>query len=95
MHSSQFTRLAQAADMNAWTISAMVELPADGSTYPAAICVIEREFAPFADMRYGVSMGVLPTDDEAFFTNSTYDVTLGTALKMMTARAASKLGVTA
>lgn len=75
MHSTQFTRLARAADEFGFTIVAFVELAPSEGTYPAARCLLHDPDRP-ADRAYAVSMGVLPTEDdrEAFFTGSTYDL---------------------
>jgi hypothetical protein len=82
MHSTQFTRLAQAADYNGWTILAMCEIPPSPGSYPSAWCVCERDlFAGDAERptNYVVTMGVIREDNEddredAFFTWSTYDL---------------------
>lgn len=80
MHSTEFTRLAQAADNNGWTIVAMCEIPASPGTYPSAWVIAERDYMPFTD--WLVTMAVLPDNRErneepaeAFFTWSTYDMT--------------------
>lgn len=73
MHSTEFTRLAQAADMNGWTIVAMCDIPASPGTYPSAWTICERGEGYTAD--WLVTMGVLPDNgDDAFFTWSTYDL---------------------
>jgi hypothetical protein len=73
MHSTQFTRLAQAADEFGFTIVAFVELaPAEG-THPAAYCLLHDPDRP-ASRAYATSMGVLPDDGEAFFCSSSYDM---------------------
>jgi len=79
MHSTEMTRLAQAADNNGWTIVALCEIPPSPGTYPSAWCVCERE--TLRERSYVVTMGVLPDNrerneemPEAFFTWSTYDM---------------------
>lgn len=92
MHSTQFTRLAQAADMNGWTIIAMCEIPASQGTYPAAWCIIERDH--HAPIDYAVTMGVLPDEDpvnDAFFTWSTYDLTRQQAQQMFERKGAEEI----
>jgi hypothetical protein len=81
MHSTQFTRLAQAADEFGFTIVAIVEMaPAEG-TYPAARCILHDPDRPAA-RAYATSMGVLPDEGEAFFTSSHYDMSRSAALKL-------------
>lgn len=81
MHSTQFTRLARAADEFGYVIVAFVELaPAEG-TYPAAYCLLHDPDRP-AERAYATSMGVLPNDGEAFFTSSSYDYSRSDGLKV-------------
>ena len=81
MHSTDYTRLAQAADQFGYIIVAFVELaPAEG-TYPAAYCLLHDPDRP-AHRAYATSMGVLPTEGrEAFFTSSSYDMSRSKGLK--------------
>ena len=90
MHSSEFRRLALAADNNGWTISATVERPPSPGSYPSAWCVCERE--DDRDGRnYILTLGVLPNDSalgtdverEAFFTSSTYRMDWPTAMERL------------
>lgn len=91
MHSTEFTRLAQAADMNGWTIVAMADIPASQGTYPAAWCIIERDH--HAPIDYAVTMGVLPDDAGrvAFFTSSIYDLTREKAQQVFEQKVATEL----
>jgi len=91
MHSTQFTALAQAADMNGWTIVAMCDIPASQGTYPAAWVIIERDYR--APIDYAVTMGVVPdeADREAFFTSSTYDLTREKAQKLFEQKCANEI----
>lgn len=84
------TALAQAADMNGWTIVALCEIPASQGTYPSAIVIAERDY--MAPIDYVVTMGVLPTEDrEAFFTGSDYDMTRIDAQLLFEKRVAEEL----
>lgn len=80
MHSKQFTRLAQAADKFGFTIVAFVELAPSEGTYPAALTLLHDPDRP-AHRAYATSMGVLPTDGEAFFCSSHYDLSRSEGLK--------------
>lgn len=86
MHSTQFTRLARAADNNAWEVVAFVERPPSQGCYPSAWVICKRDHAPHSDREYLLTMGVMPdghleTGDHgesvpppAFFTSSRYDM---------------------
>ena len=93
MHSTAFTRLAQAADRNGWTIVAFCEIPPAPGTYPSAWVVAERDYCEPTD--YLVSMGVLPDDGddnhEAFFTWSTYDMTRENAQRLFADKVAEEI----
>lgn len=81
MHSSDYLRLAQAADGFGYVIVAFVELaPAEG-TYPAAYCLLHDPDRP-AERAYATSMGVLPDNGEAFFTSSSYDYSRSKGLQV-------------
>lgn len=82
MHSTQFTKLAQAADEFGYVIVAFVEIAPSEGTYPAVFAVLHDPDRP-ADRAYATSMGVVPTEEDrvAFFCSSHYDLSRSAALK--------------
>lgn len=92
MHSTEFTRLAQAADNNGWTIVAMCEIPPSPGSYPSAWVICDADVR--APREYLVTMGVMPEADEdrdAFFTWSTYDLTRDDAQRLFDQKNAEEI----
>lgn len=90
MHSTQYQRLAQAADSFFTSIVAMVAMPAEQGTYPSAWCILVDDSKP-AERAFSVSMGVLPVEPgrEAFFTSSYHGVSQQRAAELFAQKLAA------
>lgn len=100
MNSTDYTRLAQAADEFGYTIVAFAEIPPSEGTYPGVRAVLHNPDRP-DERAYATSMGVLPdghdhTGDNgesvpprAFFCASAYDLSRERAFERFTTEIAA------